>query len=592
VNQLGTLRRLLGFLRPYRGQVVLTAASAAGLMACSITLPYLARRVIDDVLRGGRRDLLLSLCLAVVAVCLVRAAFAITRRWLAGRVSLGVEFDLRGLLFGHLQRLSFSYFDRMSVGQLMSRVTSDLQAVRFFLGYGLIFLFMNAFTLVLVTAILLWLDPPLAALSLLMGPALVAVAARYSARSHPVLVDVQQKVADVTQLAEESTVGIRVIKAFGRERDQTRRFRERSRRAFDRSMDANRLESFYQPLMAFLPTTGLAVVLAYGGSQVISGRLSLGEFVQFYLYLSMLVWPFRSIGSLVGNAQRAVASGRRIFEVLDAAPEVAEAPAARALPAGGGSVRVEGVTFGYEPGRPVLEEVELDVAAGLTVALIGATGSGKTTLTQLIPRYYDPERGRVLLDGVDVRDLRLDDLRRAVAVVAQEPFLFSASLRDNIAYGAPEATDEEVRRAARMAMAEAFIDALPNGFDTVVGERGYTLSGGQRQRVAIARAVLADPRVLILDEATASVDASTERAIAAALRAAMAGRTTFIIAHRRSTVALADEIVVMDEGRIVARGTHEELEASSAAYRAVHDGLVRPDLVDEDALPEAPVRAA
>jgi ABC-type multidrug transport system fused ATPase/permease subunit len=592
VNHLGILRRLLGFLRPYRGQVVLTAASAAGLMACSITLPYLTRRVIDDVLTNGRRDLLLGLCLAVVGVCVLRGAFAITRRWLAGRVSLGVEYDMRGLMFGHLQRLSFSYFDRMPVGQLMSRVTSDLQAVRFFLGYGLIFLFMHAFTLVVLTAVLLWLDAPLAALALIMGPALVIVAARYSARSHPVLVDVQQKVADVTQLAEESTVGIRVVKAFGRERDQTERFRARSRRAFDRSMDANRLESFYQPLMAFLPTTGLAIVLAYGGSQVISGALSLGEFVQFYLYLSMLVWPFRSIGSLIGNAQRAVASGRRIFEVLESVPDVADQPTARPLPAGGGAVRLEGVTFGYDPERPVLQDVDLDVAAGLTVALIGATGSGKTTLTQLIPRYYDPDAGRVLLDGVDVRELRLDELRRAVSVVSQEPFLFSASIRDNIAFGAPDASDDEVRRVARMARAEGFIDALPGGLDTLIGERGYTLSGGQRQRLAIARALLADPRVLILDEATASVDASTEREIAAALRAAMAGRTTFIIAHRRSTVALADEIAVMEEGRIVARGTHEQLSASSAAYRAVHDGLALPDLVDEEALAEAPAAAA
>jgi ATP-binding cassette subfamily B protein len=549
-------------------------------MACSITLPYLTGRVIDDVLRGGDRDVLVPLVLAVAGVGLLRFGLAVARRVASGTVSLAVEFDLRDRVFRHLQRLSFSYFDRNSVGQLMSRATSDLQTVRFFLGYGLVFLVMHAATLVLVTAIMLSIHAPLALLALAMGPALLAVAARYSRRSHPVLVDVQQKVGDVTQMAEESTVGIRVVKAFGREPEQAARFGVTARRAFDRSMDANRLQSFYQPLMGFLPMVGLGVVLAVGGSITIDGGLTLGQFVQFYLYLSMLVWPFRSIGTLIGSAQRAVASGQRIFEVLDAAPEVRERQDARALPPGGGEVRLEGVRFGYDPERPVLDGLDLVVPAGRTVALIGGTGSGKTTLTQLIPRFYDVQRGRVLLDGVDVRDLRLDDLRRAVGVVSQEPFLFSASIRENIAYGVPKALDEDVRAAARMAQAEGFVNALPDGFDTVVGERGFTLSGGQRQRIAIARAILTDPRVLILDEATASVDASTEREIQGALRAAMAGRTTFIVAHRASTIALADEVVVLGDGAVAARGTHEDLHATSDLYREIHDsGLARPELL-------------
>jgi ATP-binding cassette subfamily B protein len=549
-------------------------------MACSITLPYLTGRVIDDVLRGGDRDVLVPLVLAVAGVGLLRFGLAVARRVASGTVSLAVEFDLRDRVFRHLQRLSFSYFDRNSVGQLMSRATSDLQTVRFFLGYGLVFLVMHAATLVLVTAIMLSIHAPLALLALAMGPALLAVAARYSRRSHPVLVDVQQKVGDVTQMAEESTVGIRVVKAFGREPEQAARFGVTARRAFDRSMDANRLQSFYQPLMGFLPMVGLGVVLAVGGSITIDGGLTLGQFVQFYLYLSMLVWPFRSIGTLIGSAQRAVASGQRIFEVLDAAPEVRERQDARPLPPGGGEVRLEGVRFGYDPERPVLDGLDLVVPAGRTVALIGGTGSGKTTLTQLIPRFYDVQRGRVLLDGVDVRDLRLDDLRRAVGVVSQEPFLFSASIRENIAYGVPKALDEDVRAAARMAQAEGFVNALPDGFDTVVGERGFTLSGGQRQRIAIARAILTDPRVLILDEATASVDASTEREIQGALRAAMAGRTTFIVAHRASTIALADEVVVLGDGAVAARGTHEDLHATSDLYREIHDsGLARPELL-------------
>jgi ABC-type multidrug transport system fused ATPase/permease subunit len=581
---LTTLRRLLGFLRPYRWQVTVTAIAAVGLMACSLTLPYLTGRVIDDVLEAGDRGALAPLVLAVVAVTLVRVGLAVVRRLLSGRISLGVEYDLRQAMFANLERQSFSYFDRTSVGQLMSRATSDLQTVRFFLGYGLVFFFMHLCTVLLATAILLVLDWPLALLSLAVGPVLVVVAARYSRRSHPVLVDVQQKLAEVTQMAEESVTGIRVVKAFGREPEQGTRFTASAHRAFDRSMDANRLQAFYQPLMGALPTVGLAVVLAVGGLQTIAGRLTLGEFVAFFLYLNMLVWPFRMVGVLVGTAQRAVAGGKRIFEVLDAEPELTDAPVARPLPAGGGAVRFEGASFGYGPERAVLTGIDLDVPAGRTVALIGPTGSGKSTLAALIPRYYDVTAGRVLLDGVDVRNLRLDELRRAVGVVAQEPFLFSASVRENIAYGAPGATEEQVRAAARMAQAEAFIEALPEGFETIVGERGYTLSGGQRQRVAIARAVLTDPRVLVLDEATASVDASTEREIQGALRAVMAGRTTFVIAHRLSTVAVADELVVLEEGRVVARGTHEDLYATSDVYREIHDGgLARPDLVAREA---------
>jgi ABC-type multidrug transport system fused ATPase/permease subunit len=580
---LAVLLRLLRFLGPYRGKVAITAAGAAGLMACSITLPYLTGRVIDDVLNGGDRSALAPLVWAVVGIVLVRAVLNIVRRVVSGQISLGVEFDLRGILFAHLQRMSLSYFDRMPVGQLMSRATSDLQTVRFFLGYGLIFIFMQAFTLIIVTGLMLWLNWSLALLALLVGPALLIVAWRYSRRSNPILIDVQQRVGEVSELAEESAVGIRVIKAFGREDDRTEHFGLTARRAFDRSMDAARLAAWYQPLMGFLPTLGLCVVLAYGGIQAIDGDMSLGEFVTFFLYLSMLMAPFRSLGVLVGQAQRAVAGGTRLFEVLDSVPEVREADGAGPLPAGPGAVRLEGVSFAYPGGPPVLDGIDLDVPGGRTIALIGPTGSGKTTLTQLIPRFYDADAGSVRVDGTDVRDLRLNDLRRAVGVVPQNPFLFSTSVRENIAYGRPEATDDEVRAAARMAQAEGFIDSLPDGFDTLVGERGFTLSGGQRQRIALARALITDPRVLILDEATASVDASTEREIQAALRAVMEGRTTIVIAHRLSTLFLADELVVLEEGRIVARGTHAELHETSDLYREIHDGgLARPDLIARD----------
>ncbi|MGE0028678.1 MAG: ABC transporter ATP-binding protein [Thermoleophilia bacterium] len=565
--------------------MAVTAVSAAGLMACSVTLPYLTGRVIDDVVRGGDRGSLVPLIWLVVAVVLVRMGFGVVRRWVSGQVSLAVEYDLRQRLFAHLQRMPLSYYDRMPVGQLMSRATSDLQTVRFFLGYGLIFFFMQAFTLILVTGILLWMNWSLALLALLMGPALGLVAWRYSRRSNPVLIDVQQRVALVTEMAEESAVGIRVIKAFGREGDRTERFGATARGAFDRSMDAARLRAIYQPLMAFIPLLGLGVVLTYGGLLTIDGTLSLGDFVAFYLYLTLLMAPFRSLGILVGQAQRAIAGGTRIFEVLDREPDLVESPDAVPLPAGDGHVRLEGVTFAYGPDEaPVLHDIDLDVPAGRTIALIGPTGSGKTTLTQLVPRFVDPVEGRVLLDGADVRDVRLHDLRRAVGMVSQDPFLFSTTVRENIAYGRPDATEEEIRRAAGMARADGFIEALPDGYDTVVGERGLTLSGGQRQRLAIARALITDPRVLILDEATASVDASTEREIQAALREVMAGRTTLVIAHRLSTLQLADELVVLEGGRIVAQGTHAELYDSNALYREIHDGgLARPDLIARDA---------
>ena len=555
-------------------------------MACTITLPYLTRRVIDDVLNGQQQDALLPLVIAVIVVGVVRALLALMRRIMAGSVSLSVEFDLRDLVFAHLQRLSFGYFDRMPVGQLMSRATSDLQTVRFFLGYGLVFLFMHVFTLVFVTVVLLLINVPLTILALLMGPALALVAVRSSKRTHPVLVDVQQKEADVTQTAEESIAGIRVVKAFGQEVAQADRFSVRASAQFTRSMDAAKMQSFYQSLMGFLPVIGVAVVIAAGGVLTINGVLTLGEFVQFYLYLSLLVFPFRSIGMLVGNAQRAVASGQRVFEILDTEPEISEPAHPVPLPAhGGGAVLIDDVTFGYDPERPVLHDVTLDIPAGRVVAIIGATGSGKSTITQLIPRFYDPQKGTVLLDGVDVKDAALDDVRRAVGMVGQEPFLFSDTVRANIAFGRPEATDEEVTLAARRAQADTFIRALPEGYDTVVGERGFTLSGGQRQRIAIARAFLVDPRVLVLDEATASVDASTEREISRALQQVMEGRTTIIIAHRLSTISLADEIVLVADGRIADRGTHDELFTRSALYREIHDqGLARPDeLVARDA---------
>ena len=559
---------------------MVSAFFGAGLMACTLSLPYISRLVIDQVIRGHQHDKLAPLLWIAFGLILVRFVLNQCRRIWAGRISLGVEYDLRDAVFGHIQRLSFAFFDRMPVGQLMSRATNDLQVVRFFLGYGVVFVFMNTFQLVVICVVLFWINATLAAVSLLVGPALLAVAIKYSRTSSPVRIDVQQKAGEVAQAAEESVVGIRVIKAFGREQYRTSQFSEVSTRAFRRNMDAARLESFYSPLLSLLPVFGLAVILAYGGTMVIHHTLTLGQFVQFYLYLALLMGPFQVIAALLGNGQRAVAGGRRIFEILDAVPDVREPDDPQPFTPGPGEITFEGVRFSYDGSRDVLHGIDLTITAGTTVALIGMTGAGKSTLTELIPRYYEVTEGSVSIDGIDVRRLALNDLRREIGVVSQEPFLFSSTVRENIAYGRPDARDDQVRNAAELARAAAFIDELPNGYDTVVGERGYTLSGGQRQRLAIARAVLTDPRILILDEATASVDASTERDIQAALRAVMEGRTTIIIAHRLSTIRLADELILIDHGAIAARGQHRELYAQSELYRTIHDsGLARPDLV-------------
>jgi len=581
---LQTLLRLISYLRPYRVPIVMAAIFGAGLMVCTLALPYITGLVINEVIVGGHRDKLAPLLGIAIAIILVRFVFNVCRRIWAGRISLGVEYDLRDAVFSHIQRLSFAFFDRMPVGQLMSRATNDLQVVRFFLGYGLVFLFMNTLQLVLIAVVLFIINPGLAALSMLVGPGLLVVAVRYSRRTAPIRLDVQQKAGEVAQAAEESVAGIRVIKAFGREDYRTDQFSEVSMSAFRRNIDAARLESFYTPLLAFIPILGVAVVVAYGGTLVIDHQLNLGQFVQFYLYLALLMGPFRILGVLIGNAQRAIAGGQRIFEILDAVPDVQEPEHPIPLAPGPGEIRFDDVRFSYTPDREVLRGIDLTIPGGATVALIGVTGAGKSTLTELVPRYYEATAGRILIDGTDIRSVELNELRRQIGVVSQEPFLFSASVRENLAYGRPDASDDDVRNAARMARADAFIDALPNGYDTVVGERGFTLSGGQRQRIAIARAIITDPRILILDEATASVDASTEREIQDALRAVMTGRTTLIIAHRLSTIRLADELVLIDDGEIAARGRHADLYAHSSLYRDIHDtGLARPDLVLGDA---------
>jgi ABC-type multidrug transport system fused ATPase/permease subunit len=579
-----TYRRLMGFLRPYRRQLWGSLVFAWAAMGMTVLIPWLVGRAINAIEAGEQPDLL-PLALAIVAAAILRLGLTTVRRVVAGRVSLAVEFDLRERFYGHLQRLELGFFDSQQTGQLMSRATVDLQSIRFFLGYGLIFITQNLLTIFLATAVMIVLDPFLALIALIPAPFVVYASSRYNRVSRPAVQEVQQRLAELTAEAEESISGVRIVKAFAREEHQLRRFQRAVARVFDQSVYSTRLQAFFSPLLGFLPQLGIALVLLVGGRQVIAGSLSLGAFTAFYVYVVMLAGPMRMLGMTLGMAQRAIASGNRLFEVLDREPQIESPPGAPALPAGGGRVELRGVTlrYGGERANPsdidppgvgsmsdaALSGVDLTVEAGRTVALVGPSGSGKTSLVALVARLYDPSEGAVIVDGADVRTVDVASLRSQVAFVADDSFLFSASVADNISYARPGASREEVEVAARRAQADEFIRELPGGYEAVVGERGLSLSGGQRQRIAIARALLADPRILILDDATSSVDATTERAIRAGLQQAMAGRTTFVIAHRLSTVSLADEVVVLDGGRVVDRGTHEELIEGCGFYREI-----------------------
>jgi ABC-type multidrug transport system fused ATPase/permease subunit len=575
-----TYRRLMGFLRPYRRQLWGSLIFAWAAMGMTVLIPWLIGRAVNAI-ENGEKPNLLPLALAIVGAGVLRLGLTLVRRVVAGKVSLAVEFDLRQRFYAHLQRLELGFFDSQQTGQLMSRATVDLQSIRFFLGYGLIFITQNLLTIVLASAVMFILEPWLALVALAPAPFVVYTASRYNRVSRPAVQEVQQRIAELTAEAEENVSGIRIVKAFAREQHQLHRFRRAVARVFDQSIYSTRLQATFSSLLGFLPQLGIALVLLVGGRQVIAGNLSLGDFTAFYTYVAMLAGPMRMLGMTLGMAQRAIASGNRLFEILDRDPQIENPPDAPPLPAGGGRVEMRGVTLRYGSASEIdhtgagsisdaaLRDIDLDVAAGSTVALVGPSGSGKTSLVALIARLYDPSQGAVRIDGADVRSVDLVSLRSGVAFVGDDSFLFTASIADNIAYARPGARREEIEAAARRAQADGFIRKLPQGYDTLVGERGLTLSGGQRQRVAIARALLADPRVLILDDATSSVDATTETAIKTGLGEAMAGRTTFVIAHRLSTVSLADEVVVMDGGRIVDRGTHEELLAGCGFYREI-----------------------
>jgi len=534
----------------------------------AVAAPLIVGYAIDHgVLTRDRHTLLLWLA-ALLGVGLLEMAAGAVRHLYAIRNRARSDARVRDAIFAHALRLDATYHDRVGPGELMSRASSDsehvarmMDAIGHTIGYLL--------TVLAVSVVLLLIDWGLALIVLIPLPVISVAAWAYSRRYHARTERLQESWGEAATLVEETVAGIRVVKGLGAGRPLAAQFRTRSDTIVGRALDIARLDAAFMPVLDFLPLLGLLGVLWLGGRRVISGDLSVGSFVAFNAYVAMLVWPLRVLGQRVTTLQKAMGASARISEVLDAEPQLREARHPAELPHPSGAVRLENVLFGHEGDPPILDGLDLEVAPGESLALVGATGSGKSTVAGLLARLYDPDGGRVLLDGHDVRELRLSDVRRAVALVFEETFLFTDSVRENIRFALPDADDAAVERAAQLAGAAEFIAALPDGYDTVLGERGFSLSGGQRQRIAIARAILADPAVLVLDDATSAVDATKEHEIRAALATVMSGRTTLVIAHRPATIALADRVAVLEGGRIVEQGTHAALLRTSPRYRAL-----------------------
>ncbi len=564
------LRLLARTLLGYRRSSALAITGAVLWMLFVVAVPYLVGTVIDRAIVGDRSDLIASLVLVLLVAGLLQAIGIGMRRFFGFQLSYRAETDLRNRMFEHVQRLTFSFHDETSTGHLMARASSDLSQVRLVFAM-LPITVANLGMFLLVMAVLLVIDPVLGGVALLSIPALFLAANRFAGKVIRFSFDLQARLADLSAVVEEAVAGVQVVKAYGQEEQESVKVERTADQIFRKSVQIAALRSKFAPLFEAIPTIATVAVVWLGGIRVIDGAVTLGEFVAFTQYLAVLVFPLRITGWFFAQLPRAAAAATRVQQLLRTAPEIVDGPDPRPMPDGPGGISFRGVEFSYPEAPPVLRGVDLTIPGGTSVALVGSTGSGKTTMAHLIPRFYDVTAGTVAVDGVDVRTLRLDDLRAEVALVFQETFLFSASVRDNIAFGNPDATDEQVRLAARLAQAHQFITDLPDGYDTVVGERGYSLSGGQRQRVALARAVLRDPRVLILDDATSSVDAIVEAEMLAALEHVMEGRTTIIIAHRTATLALVDRVVFLDEGRIVAVGRHDELLTTVPRYAEVLD---------------------
>lgn len=562
------LALMFGLFKNYRRDAGLSIASALVWMAVVVIVPYVEKIIIDRAISGGRRELLGPLVGLLLAVGFVKALGVGGRRWFAFRLSYRAETDLRNRIFEHVQRLAFTFHDRTATGELMARSSSDLSQVRLVFAM-LPITIANIAMFVIIAVVLILLDPVLGSVTVLAIPAMGVIALMYARRVLAASFEVQQRLADMASVVEEGVSGIRVVKAFGREDLEVAKVDRVADRIYAKTMELVRERATFVPLFEVIPSLATVAVLWLGGLRVADGVMSLGDFVAFTQYLLIMVFPLRLTGWFFAELPRAAAAASRVVDLMAKAPDIDDPRSPTPLPDGGGEIRFEDVAFAYPDGPRVLDGFDLTIPAGASVAVVGSTGSGKSTLAYLVPRFYDPDAGRVLLDGVDVREIALDRLRGEVAVVFEDTFLFSSTIGENIGFGDPDASKEQIRLAARLAQAHGFICAFEDGYDTVVGERGLSLSGGQRQRVALARAILRDPRVLILDDATSSVDAATEAEIRSALETVMKGRTTLIIAHRTSTLKMADSVVVIEDGRVLAVGSHAELLETVPRYEEI-----------------------
>ncbi|MDX1687978.1 MAG: ABC transporter ATP-binding protein [Candidatus Promineifilaceae bacterium] len=571
MDRLGVYARLMGYLKPHWKQVVLGYIAMLAATILNLIVPQIIKDAIDRGLAAGQPTALFVAGGIILAIALVRGVAGFGQRFFGLWLSHRFAYDIRNEFYRRMQRLPFSFHDRSQTGDMMSRVTSDITETERFVGFGLLELSHSLLLLAGVIVAMFWEDAELALLGLLPIPILVAATIRFGNVVRPRFKGIQEQMGVLSSTMQESVTGIRVVKAFAREPYELEKFDQENEEWFDRRFSLIRIWANNWPFFTFLLAASIFLLLWFGGPRAAAGELTVGSLFAMTSYVLMLNGPVQRLGFLVNLAATAGASASRAFEIIDTPTAITDKPDAEKLENVRGDVVFDKVSFGYQEGQRILNEINFRAEPGQTTALIGPTGSGKSTIINLIPRFYDVDEGRVLVDGHDVRDVTQESLRRHIGTVLQDSFLFSSTIAENIAYGRPDAPQEEIETAAKTARAHDFITSFPDGYQTRVGERGVTLSGGQKQRIAIARAVLTNPRILILDDSLSNVDTETEHLIQQALAALMEGRTTFVIAQRLVTLKNADKILVIDRGRVVQRGTHDELLAEGGLYKEIYD---------------------